>query len=339
MSVAHGAWSQHPLRRFTRPALLLAAVLVGGTLGYMLIEGWDLADSAFMTVITVSTVGYQEVHPLSLAGRLFSIGLIVIGVGTMLYSLGLFAELVSSGQLSRWRMARQLERDVSALSGHFILCGYGRIGTQVVAELERAGVPYLAIDNNPEAVGRLSREGRLFLEGDAASEEVLRRAGVERARGVVCAVDADERAVYITLAARSLNSKLFIIARAGQPESLRRLQLAGADRVLSPYQMAGHRMAEMALRPGVVEVIDTLRSGSGTLGVEEIVVPEDWRRAGATVRESGLADRGTARILALRRPTGELFVGPGDDQVVLGGDLLVVLGSAVEVDRTALALS
>ncbi|MHB1522986.1 MAG: potassium channel family protein [Candidatus Dormibacteria bacterium] len=339
MSAAHGSWSQHPLRRFARPALLLAGVLVGGTLGYMLIEGWDLADSAFMTVITVSTVGYQEVHPLSLAGRLFSIGLIVVGVGTMLYSLGLFAELVSGGQLSLWRMARQLDRDVSALRGHFILCGYGRIGTQVVAELERAGVPYLAIDNNPEAVGRLSREGRLFLEGDAASEEVLRRAGVERARGLVCAVDADERAVYITLAARSLNPRLFIIARAGQPESLRRLQLAGADRVLSPYQMAGHRMAEMALRPGVVEVIDTLRSGSATLGVEEIVVPQDWRRAGSTVREAGLADRGTARILALRRPSGELFVGPADDQVVLGGDLLVVLGSAVEVDRTALVLS
>jgi voltage-gated potassium channel len=338
MSVAHGSWSQHPLRRFTRPALLLAAVLVGGTLGYMLIEGWDLADSAFMTVITVSTVGYQEVHPLSLAGRLFSICLIVVGVGTMLYSLGLFAELVSGGQLSLWRVARQLERDVSALRGHFILCGYGRIGTQVVAELERAGVPYLAIDNNPEAVGRLSREGRLFLEGDAASEEVLRRAGVERARGLVCAVDADERAVYITLAARSLNPELFIISRAGQPESLRRLQLAGANRVLSPYQMAGHRMAEMALRPGVVEVIDTLRSGSAALGVEEIVVPEDWGKAGTTVREAGLADRGTARILALRRPSGELFVGPGDDQVVLGGDLLVVLGSAVEVDRTALAL-
>ncbi len=339
MSAAHGSWSQHPLRRFARPALLLAGVLVGGTLGYMLIEGWDLADSAFMTVITVSTVGYQEVHPLSLAGRLFSIGLIVVGVGTMLYSLGLFAELVSGGQLSLWRMARQLDRDVSALRGHFILCGYGRIGTQVVAELERAGVPYLAIDNNPEAVGRLSREGRLFLEGDAASEEVLRRAGVERARGLVCAVDADERAVYITLAARSLSPRLFIIARAGQPESLRRLQLAGADRVLSPYQMAGHRMAEMALRPGVVEVIDTLRSGSATLGVEEIVVPQDWRRAGSTVREAGLADRGTARILALRRPSGELFVGPADDQVVLGGDLLVVLGSAVEVDRTALVLS
>jgi voltage-gated potassium channel len=338
MSVAHGSWSQHPLRRFTRPALLLAAVLVGGTLGYMLIEGWDLADSAFMTVITVSTVGYQEVHPLSPAGRLFSICLIVVGVGTMLYSLGLFAELVSGGQLSLWRVARQLERDVSALRGHFILCGYGRIGTQVVAELERAGVPYLAIDNNPEAVGRLSREGRLFLEGDAASEEVLRRAGVERARGLVCAVDADERAVYITLAARSLNPELFIISRAGQPESLRRLQLAGANRVLSPYQMAGHRMAEMALRPGVVEVIDTLRSGSAALGVEEIVVPEDWGKAGTTVREAGLADRGTARILALRRPSGELFVGPGDDQVVLGGDLLVVLGSAVEVDRTALAL-
>ena len=319
--------------------MLLAAVLVGGTLGYMLIEGWDLADSAFMTVITVSTVGYQTVHPLSLAGKLFSICLIVVGVGTMLYSLGLFAELLSGGQLRTWRIARQLERDVAALREHFIICGYGRIGTQVLAELDRVGVPHLAIDNNPEALGRLSREGRLFLEGDAASEDVLRRAGVERARGLICAVDADERAVYITLAARSLNPKLFIIARAGQPESLRRLQLAGADRVLSPYRMAGHRMAEMALRPGVVEVIDTLRSGSGAIGVEEIAVPDDWPTSGATVRAAGLSAPGAARLLALRRRSGELFVGPGEDQVVLGGDVLVVLGSAAEVDRTTLALA
>ncbi len=313
-------------------------VVVGGTAGYMLIERWDLLDSFFMTMITVTTVGYQTVHPLSLAGKLFSAALIVVGVATMLYFLGLFTELLSGGQLTLWRATRRVERDVAALRGHFIICGYGRIGTRVLAELERAAVPHVAVDNNPDAVDRLTREGRLFLEGDAASEEILRAAGVERARGLICAVDADERAVYITLAARSLNPDLYIIARAGQPESLRRLELAGANRVLSPYRMAGHRMAEMALRPGVVEVMDFLRQGSAEIGVEELLVPNDWSLSGSTVTTAGLLSPGTARVLALRRSGGELYVGPSADQVVLAGDLLVVLGSPAEIDQTALAL-
>ena len=328
----------HPIWRFRYPVALLLLVLVGGTVGYMLIEGWDLLDSAFMTVITVSTVGYQTVHPLSLGGKLFSIALILVGVGTMLYSLGLFAELLSGGQLANWRAQRRLDRAASSLVDHFIICGYGRIGTRVLAELERSGVPHIAVDQTPEAVGRLRREGRLFLEGDAASEEVLRRAGVERARGLICAVDSDERAVYITLAARSLNPNLYIIARAGQPESLRRLELAGADRVLSPYRMAGHRMAEMALRPGVVEVMDTLGQAGSEIGVEEMVVPQGWHLSGSTLRDSGLLGPGTARLLAVRRSPTALFIGPAEDQDIRAGDLLVVLGSAAEIDRTAALL-
>lgn len=328
----------HPLLRFRRPALLLLLIVGGGTLGYMVIEGWDLVDSLFMTVITVSTVGYATVHPLSLAGKLFSAGLIVVGVATMLYSLGLFAELLSDGQLAMWRAERKVERGLASLRDHFIICGYGRIGTRVLAELARSGVAHVAVDNNQEAVGRLSREGQLFLEGDAASEAVLRAAGVDRARGLICAVDSDERAVFITLAARSLNPNLYIIARAGQPESLRRLELAGADRVVSPYRMAGHRMAEMALRPGVAEVMDSLRQGTGGIGVEELFVPDSWGPTGTTLAESGLLGPGTARPLALRRHQGQLLVGPGAEELVRAGDLLVVMGSASEIDRTALIL-
>ncbi len=328
----------HPIWRFRYPLAVVLLVLVGGTLGYMLIQGWDPLDSFFMTVITVSTVGYQTVHPLSAGGKLFSILLILVGVGTMLYALGLFAELLSDGQLAKWRQARRLEAEVAALSDHYIICGYGRIGTRVLVELERSGVRHIAIDQTPEAVGRLRREGRLFLEGDAASEEVLRQAGVERARGLICAVDSDERAVYITLTARSLNPTLYIIARAGQPESLRRLELAGANRVISPYRMAGHRMAEMALRPAVLEVMDTLSQAGSEIGVEEMVVPEGWAKAGATLAQSGLLEPGTARLLALRRPPGSLFIGPGPAQDVQAGDLLVVLGSTGEIDRTAALL-
>ncbi len=328
----------HPMLRFRRPAVLLLLVVLGGTLGYMVIERWDLLDSFFMTVITISTVGYGEVHPLSTPGKLFTAILIVVGVGTMLYALGLFAELLSDGELAKWRRDRQLAQRVDALRDHFIICGYGRIGTRVLGELEREGIPHIAVDNNPDAVARLRQEGRLFVEGDAASEEILHRAGIEKARGLVSAVDSDERAVYITLAARALRSDLYIIARAGQPESLRRLELAGANRVISPYRMAGHRMAEMALHPAVVEVMDTLKTGGGEIAVEELVVPSECCRAGQTLGDAGLLGPGAARLLALRRADGSLDVNPGPTQHLEAGDLLIVLGSSQEIDRTAALL-
>lgn len=328
-------WLAHPLWRLRRPGGLLLLVLGGGTAGYALLERWSLLDSFFMTVITVSTVGYQEVHPLNAVGKVFSAGLIISGVGIVLYALEISAAAYGDGQVARWRKERRLDRIAGSLRGHFIICGYGRMGTRVVAELERAQVPHIVVDNSPDAVSRLGHDQRVFVEGDAASEEVLRNAGVERAKGLICAVDSDERAVYITLAARSLNPKLYIIARAGWPESMRRLELAGADRVVSPYQMGGQRMAEMALRPGVVDVVDSLRAGSGDIIVEEFAVPAGWPRSGQTLAQAGLLGAGAARVLAVRRGATELVVGPLPDQPVREGDHLVVLGSMEEIDRSA----
>ncbi len=331
--------SVHPLLRFRRPGLFLVVVLAVGTAGYVRIEHWDLLDSFFMTLITVTTVGYQEVHPLSPGGRIFTSGLIVGGVGTMLYAFGLFAQVLAEGQLGSWRRERQVAMRIDDLRDHFILCGYGRIGTRIALELERQGVPLVAIDNNQEALGRLRREERLHLEGDAASEEILRAAGIERARGLICAVDADERAVYITLAARALHPTLYIVARAGHPESVRRLELAGANRVLSPYRMAGHRMAEMALRPAVLEVMDTLQAGGAEIGVEEMQVPEAGPIVGRTLADAGLLAADAARVLAIRRRTGQLHVSPPPDLPLGAGDIVVVLGSAQEIDRSASVLA
>ena len=230
---------------------MLAVILVVGTLGYVILERWSWVDAAFMTVITISTVGYGEVHPLDLQGKVFTSVLILGGVGTMLYAFGVFAETLSEGHFLEFRRVRRLEHDVSRLRNHFIVCGYGRIGTQIVGELESAGHPYVVIDSNAEAIGRLRAENRLHIEADAASEDVLREAGITQARALISAVDSDERSVSITLIARALNAKLWIVARAGQPASIRRLELAGANQAVSPYLMAGHRMAEMALDPSV----------------------------------------------------------------------------------------
>src|SRR3989441_865496 len=193
---------EHPLLRFRLAFILLAVVIVVGVTGYMLIDGWNILDAFYMVIITISTVGYTEVHPQGVAGRMFSSGLIVIGVATMLYGFGVFAETLADNAFGRYRRERQLQRDLKHLRDHFIICGYGRIGTQIVAEFEDHKVPYVVIDQTEEALERIRAEGRLHIEGDASKEDVLLQAGIERARGLVSAVDSDERAGYMVLAVR-----------------------------------------------------------------------------------------------------------------------------------------
>src|ERR1700737_1257275 len=277
-----------PLSRFRLAVALLGVIIVYGITGYMLIDGWDLLDSFYMVIITISTVGYQEIHPQGVAGRIFTSTLIVVGVATMLYGFGVFAETLAENAFGNYRRERQLERSLNQLRDHFIICGYGRIGTEIVAEFEDHNVPYAVIDQTDEALVRLRNEDRLHVEGDASSEEILKLAGIERARGLIAAVDSDERAVYITLAARALRPELYIITRAGRPESVRRLELAGANRVISPYRMAGPRMAELAVRPALVDVLDTLHPGMSEIAVEEMLVKQEMAAGGRKLAEAGL---------------------------------------------------
>ncbi|MDQ6774067.1 MAG: potassium channel protein [Candidatus Dormibacteraeota bacterium] len=329
----------NPLLRFLRPATLLAAVLLYGTLGYILIERWNGLDAFFMSAITISTVGYDVVHPLSPAGKVFTSTLILGGVGTMLYALGIFTEILSTGELLEYRRQRTAEVRRRKVRDHFIVCGYGRMGTQIVSEFEKESVPLIVIDNNPDALTRLQRERKPHIEGDAASEEVLREAGIARAQALISAVDSDERAVYIVLAARALNPDLYILSRAGRPESIRRLELAGANRVVSPYRMAGHQMAALAMRPAIVDVMETLHHGGADIGVEELVVPIRSPVAGRTLAASGLLGDGRAQMLAVRRPDGTTHVNPPDSLVVNEGDLIVALGSSPQLEASAALLT
>ena len=321
--------------RFRLAVILLAIVIVVGVTGYKLINGWDLLDSFYMVIITISTVGYTEVHPQGAAGRLFTSGLIVVGVGTMLYGFGVFAETLADNAFGRYRRERQLQRELNQLRDHFIICGYGRIGTQVVAEFEDHKVYYVVIDQTEEALERIRAEGRLHIEGDASKEEILKQAGIERARGLISAVDSDERAVYIVLAARALNPNLYIVARAGRPDSIRRLELAGATRTISPYVMAGHRMADLAIRPAMVDVLDSLHHAEAGIGVEEMVVSPGTPAVGKTLDEIGLFGPDTARVLALRRRDGTLHVNPNGSQLLEDGDLVIALGTEDQLFASA----
>jgi len=336
--VSGGNRPEHPLLRFRLAFTLLAIVIVIGVAGYMLIDGWNFADSFYMVITTIATVGYGEIHPQGVAGRVFTSGLIVFGVATMLYSFGVFAQTLTDNAFGKYRRDRQLQRDLDRLRDHFIICGYGRIGTQIVAEFEHHNIPYVVIDQTEEALERIRTENRLHIEGDASKEEVLKQAGIERARGLVSAVDSDERAVYIVLAARAYNPNLYIVARAGRPESIRRLELAGASRTISPYLMAGHRMAELAIRPAMVDFLDTLHHGEAGIGVEEMVVTSGTKAAGNTLEDAGLVAPDAAKVLAVRKLDATVIVNPAASTRLEDGDLLIALGTEDQLFATAAKL-
>jgi len=329
---------ENPLRRFRLPALAVIIATVYGTVGYMAIERWGALDAFYMTITTMAMVGYGEIHPLTPVGRVFTVTLIVGGVGAMLYAFGVFAETLAEGRFAVFRRQRRMSQEIDALRDHFVICGYGRIGTQIAGEFDRQRVRHVVVEINPEPLARLRREGRPFIEGDAASEDILRAAGIAHAKGLLAVVDSDERVVYITLAARALNPALFITARAGLPESIRRLELAGANRIVSPYRMAGRLMAELALRPAVVDVIETMRHGGGSIGIEEILVDAECRSRGRSLHDAGLLEAGRARLLALRRRDGGMHVNPNPELLLEAGDLLVAMGSEEELTATAALL-
>jgi voltage-gated potassium channel len=293
----------------------------------MVLEHWSFVDGLYMTLTSVTTVGYGEVHPQGDLGRIFTMTVIVTGVGTMLYTLGIFAELVVEGQLARYARIRRMERRVADLNDHFIVCGYGRMGTRVSQEFTQLQTPFVVVENNAESLERLRSGRMLFVEGDAASDESLLKAGILRAKGLVSAVDSDERNVFITLTARSLNPALFIVARSSYQDSVEKLRRAGANQVVSPYLMGAHRMAVLAVRPVAVDVLDTVLHGENIdLVVEEFLVPTGSRVLGRSLADSGFRDAG-ANVLAIRKRSGQLRINPPETQVLETDDLVVAIGT------------
>ena len=300
-------------------------------IGFMLLEHWSFIDALYMTLTTVTTIGYGEVHPLDDAGRIFNMTVIVGGVGTMLYTFGIFGELLVGGELASYARRHRMERRVELLDDHYIVCGYGRMGTGVAEEFTQNGTPFVVVENNAEPLGRLRGSQVLFVEGDASSDEALLEAGILRAKGLVSAVDSDERNVFITLTARALNPALFIVARSSYQDSAEKLRRAGANQVVSPYVMGAHRMAALAIRPVAVDLLDTVLQGENIdLVIEELLVPTGSRLLGKTLADSGLRSAG-ASVLAVRRRSGELRVNPPDSQVLESDDLLVAIGTRAQM--------
>ncbi len=328
----HASWPA-----LVAPAAITAAhvriwlcVVVGamaiGTTGYLILEpGWRLMDALYMTVITLTTVGFREVQTLTDAGRVWTMLLAVTGVGLIFGSVGIVAEYLVVEATSGRREAKRMADAVNKLSGHYILCGFGRVGLTVARELVHAGRKVVVIDILPESLARARREGFLEVEGDATEEVTLRAAGIDRAKGLITTIDSDAHNVYVILSARALNPKLFVVARANSTDSEGRLMQAGANRVVSPYTMAGHRLAELATRPRVVDFIDAaLSHGELAFSMEEVEVVAGSALSGATV--GSLRDTG---VFVLAIVTGEKSYEPNPpaDRVLGTGETLVVSGS------------
>mgnify|MGYP001046825924 CR=1 FL=1 len=315
-----------PKQRLRRGLIILGSIVAAGTIGYMLIEGWSPIDAIYMTMITISTVGYGEVHPLTHAGRIFSICLIVGGVSGALFVLSAFVEYVVEGKLRATIGRRQMKAKIAKLKDHFILCGYGRVGEEIARTFSEEGVPFVIIDSRPENTAMAEEQGYLCLLGDATSDKLLIEAGIERARGLVASVGSDVDNTYITLSARGLRPDLFIEARASSEETETKLKRAGADRVVSPNSIGARRMAMLALRPTVVDFIDTVTYGRGReLEMENIAVGSDSPLVGQTVE--AIRHQSKAAMLAISKKGGKPLANPPSDRVIEAGDRLIVIGT------------
>ena len=311
---------------------LLVAVLAGGTAGYMLIEGWSAWDAFYMTVTTVATVGYGEIHPLSQRGRIFTVALIFGGVGTALYTVTLLATIIVEGGLHQRVQRRRSVRMLEHIKDHFIVCGYGRIGSIIAAELHQQGVPLVVIERDPERVRQAVERGWLALEADASREEVLARGGIHRARGLITAVGTDAENVFTVLTARVMRPDLFIIARVESDDAEHKLRRAGADRVISPYQIGATQMVQTALRPAVVDFFHLATSSERLdLSMEQVHINDDSPLANQTIVEAGIRQKFGVIVVGIKRSGGTMEFNPAPDAIMRSGDELVVLGRTESV--------
>ncbi len=306
---------------------MLGTVLAGGTVGYVLIEHWHAWDAFYMTVSTVTTIGFREVNPLSRAGQAFTVLLALGGVGTALYAFSAIAAVVAGGGWQRRLEQRRYTRMIDALSNHFIVCGYGRIGSMIARQFQRQNVPFVVVEREPAQVSSATAQGILTIEADASHEDVLRRAGIDRARGLIAAVGTDAENVYAILTARVLRPDLFIVGRAESEDSILKLQRAGADRVISPYRIGAVQMAQTALRPAVVDFVElAISSENLELAMEQIKIGDASVLAGRSLLDGNLRQKFGVVVVGIQRAGGRMEFNPAPDAAMKAGDTLVVLG-------------
>ena len=310
---------------------LIFLITVIGTFGYMIIEGWSLLDSFYMTVITISTTGFKEIKPLSAPGMVLTVGLIITGVIAIAYTGGRGVQLLVESQiLRRRRMTKKLDEQ----SEHYIICGFGRMGKQIAEHLEENEMSFVVIENEPNNVIKLNELGYLYVNGDATDDDALIKAGVTKAKGLVAVLSTDAENVFTTLSARELNRKLFIVARAIDEGTEGKLKKAGADRVVKPYELGGNRMVQLLVRPGVTDFIEGIaRKKEVDISLEQIVVSPKSKLVGISLAESPIRSELNIIIIAIDK-AGEKFVyNPQSSAVIESEDKLIAIGQVESLNK------
>ena len=317
-----------------RFALLLPVLVVsGGTAGYMIIEGWDFLDAFYMTVLTISTVGYGEVHPLSVTGKFLSIIIILLGVGSVGLALGTAGRLMLENRI-RAVLGRRFMKSIQKLRNHYIICGFGRMGRIICEELTEKGIPLVVLENDDEVLEEIERLGYPYMKADATIDEELVASGIARAAGLVSVVTDDAQNVFIVLTARGLNPKLTIVARSAAEESIKKLVRAGANRVISPYFLGGHRIAQAILRPTVLDFLENIiQNKEMDLVLDEKRISPKSELIGTTLATSGLRKDFNIIILAIKSATGSMDFNPPFNTEIKTGDTLVILGRGEDLEK------
>jgi len=299
-----------------------------------MIEDWQVFDALYMTIITLATVGFREVHELSPEGKIFTIVLIISGTGIIAYTLSSLIQFTLEGQLRKILGRKKLESRIGKLRDHYIICGYGRIGHLICREFQSRPTPFVIVEQNPNHIERLEREGYMYVEGDATDDETLQAAGIEHAKGLITAVTSDTDNVYITLTARGLNPKLFILARAGEEGAEKKLMRAGASKVISPYTIGASRMAQAILRPSVVDFIELATASEHlALQIEEIRIAADSVLAGKNLIDSGIRQSMGIIIVGIKESDGKMTFNPPPEKNIEPNSVLIILGERPAISQ------
>ena len=323
-----------PVRHLRFSVAALVSVIAFGTLGYATVEDWRVFDALYMTIITLATVGFKEVHELTPEGKMFTIVLIICGTGIIAYTLSSLIQFTLEGQLRKILGRKKLESRIGKLRDHYIICGYGRIGHLICREFQSRPTPFVIVEQNPNHIERLEREGYMYVEGDATDDETLQAAGIEHAKGLITVVTSDTDNVYITLTARGLNPKLFILARAGEEGAEKKLMRAGASKVISPYTIGASRMAQAILRPSVVDFIELATASEHLeLQIEEISVAEDSVLAGKTLVDSGIRQSMGIIIVGIKEADDKMIFNPPPEKKIEPNSVLIILGERPAISQ------
>jgi voltage-gated potassium channel len=323
-----------PVRHLRVSIIVLAMLISLGIAGYMGIEGWDFLDSLYMTVITLATVGFKEVHTLSDQGKIFTMLLIVFGVSVLGYIVGSLAQIMFEGQFQRIMGRKKVEKRIEALRDHYIVCGFGRMGALICREFAAKPLPFVVVEKMADVAEKLEADGYLFLRGDATDDETLLRAGIKQAKGLISVVASDTENVYITLTARELNPDLYILARSGAEGSDIKLKRAGASKVVSPYLIGGSRMAQAILRPNVVDFIEIATGREHLeLQMEEIIIPPESGFVGENLVSSGFRKETGVMIVGIKKSTGRMVFNPESHTRLEERDTLIVLGDPSAIQK------